>query len=169
MEEITKGYLQLRISENPITFKKRPFLKFFHLYGKSYKLETIHNAFCQFFGLTTEELISKSRAHILTRPRFVYIAVLNANGIDFNTIGKILGGRDHSTCIHGVNTLEDLLDTDSTFKSNCDELMDILYNLVETKVDVNGEVKSFCNLVLRSSLVDIQLKMKASEILKLLT
>ncbi len=166
---INKDYLQLRISEKPLTFKRRPFLRFFHIYGKTYKLETIHNAFCNFFGISEEILAGKSHNHIYTRPRFVYIAVLNANGIDFNTIGKILGGRDHSTCIHGVNTLEDLLDTDSTFKSNCDELMDILYNLVETKVDVNGEVKSFCNLVLRSSLVDIQLKMKASEILKLLT
>ncbi len=165
---INKEYLQLRISEKPLTFKRRPFLEFFHIYGKNYKLETIHNAFCNFFGITEEILAGKSHQHIHTRPRFVYIAVLAANGIDFNTIGKILGGRDHSTCIHGVDTLKDLLDTDSTFKSNCDQLMEILYNMVETDVDINFEVKAFCKLVLNSNLVDIQLKKKAEEILNIL-
>jgi chromosomal replication initiator protein len=38
------------------------------------------------------------------------------------SIGYHFGGRDHSTVIHAVQTVNDLMDVDSSFKTNIEEL-----------------------------------------------
>ncbi|NNL90696.1 MAG: chromosomal replication initiator protein DnaA, partial [Saprospiraceae bacterium] len=38
------------------------------------------------------------------------------------TIGDNFGGKDHSTVIYSINTVRDLIDTDSIFKDTVAEL-----------------------------------------------
>ena len=38
------------------------------------------------------------------------------------TIGEHFGGRDHTTVIHSCQTVKDLMDTDTMFKENVQEL-----------------------------------------------
>ena len=37
-------------------------------------------------------------------------------------IGENFGGRDHSTVIHALESVEDMMKTDSNFKNSVDEL-----------------------------------------------
>jgi chromosomal replication initiator protein len=37
-------------------------------------------------------------------------------------IGENFGGRDHSTVIHALESVEDMMKTDSNFKSSVEEL-----------------------------------------------
>jgi chromosomal replication initiator protein len=41
-------------------------------------------------------------------------------------IGSQIGGRDHATVLHSFNTVNDLLDTDRTFKKYITDLKRIL-------------------------------------------
>ena len=38
------------------------------------------------------------------------------------SIGFHFGGRDHSTVIHAVQSVNDMIDTDSVFKNNIEEI-----------------------------------------------
>lgn len=42
--------------------------------------------------------------------------------LTFARIGKLLGNRDHSTIIHSIDRINDLLDVDKVFKQDIDRL-----------------------------------------------
>ena len=59
------------------------------------------------FQKTPEQLISKSRSSDIVRPRQIAMYLCkNMTGASLAGIGEILGGRDHSTIIHGIEKIE---------------------------------------------------------------
>ena len=65
------------------------------------------------FGVKKETLISKTRKRKIVTMRHVVIYSILINGsknISLKAIGKIFGGRDHSTMIHSKNKIIDFLD-----------------------------------------------------------
>ena len=54
------------------------------------------------YGVTTQELLSHQRARILVQARNHLYFLLREQGLSYPQIGRMLGGRDHSTVIHGV-------------------------------------------------------------------
>ena len=70
------------------------------------------------FGLTIEDLCSKKKSAKYMQPRQIcmYLCremLMNANLSD---IGNYIGGRDHSTIIHGINKIEQLMETDEELR-----------------------------------------------------
>ena len=65
-------------------------------------------AICSHYGVTPEELKSKSREQRLVVPRHHFCWVVYRNRIDvsYPMIGRFLG-RDHTTIVHGVNKFEE--------------------------------------------------------------
>ena len=59
------------------------------------------------FQKTPEQLISKSRSSDIVRPRQIAMYLCkNMTSASLASIGEVLGGRDHSTIIHGIEKID---------------------------------------------------------------
>jgi chromosomal replication initiator protein len=67
------------------------------------------------FGVSIADLEGPSRRQPLARARQVAMYVCRElTDLSLPKIGKLFGGRDHTTVIHGVNTVGNLITTDET-------------------------------------------------------
>jgi len=57
------------------------------------------------YGLSPGDLAGPSRASRLLEPRYKAAEDMRALGMTLESIGRILGGRDHSTIIYGLKKL----------------------------------------------------------------
>lgn len=64
-------------------------------------------------GLTFQQMIGKQRVTSVARPRQIAMYVMRevCPHLSLPTIGRILGGRDHTTILHGVQRIEALIHT----------------------------------------------------------
>ena len=70
--------------------------------------QLIIDVVCEHFHVTMEQMISKSRSSDIAKPRQIAMYLCkNMTDTSLETIGSLLGGRDHSTVIHGVNKIEE--------------------------------------------------------------
>lgn len=58
------------------------------------------------FSVTPDELRGPGRVKRLCSARAVYSAILMRRGVSLSQIGRLLGGRDHSTIIHSRKTFD---------------------------------------------------------------
>ena len=74
------------------------------------------------FNITVDQMASKNRSSSVVRPRQIAMYLCNTmTDSSLQAIGLLLGGRDHSTIIHGANKIEEEIDKDENTR-----------NLVET-------------------------------------
>ena len=68
------------------------------------------------FNISVDQMISKGRSSDIVKPRQIAMYLCkNMTSTPLDTIGALLGGRDHSTIIHGVNKItKDYESNDST-------------------------------------------------------
>ena len=60
------------------------------------------------FQISLDQMISKNRSNSIARPRQIAMYLCKEmTDTPLETIGSLLGGRDHSTVIHGVNKIDD--------------------------------------------------------------
>ena len=76
-------------------------------------IEAILDAVCKEYELRREALVGARRLRRLARPRQIaYYLARHLTTQSFPTIAKCIGGRDHTTVIHGVRVIERLLTCD---------------------------------------------------------
>ena len=74
------------------------------------------------FNISTDQMISKNRSNEIARPRQIAMYLCkNMTDTPLETIGALLGGRDHSTIIHGIKKITNEYETNETS-----------HNLIET-------------------------------------
>jgi chromosomal replication initiator protein len=67
---------------------------------------------CAFYNVKATQLRSAKRDAFLVRPRQVAMFLLKKKlNLTFVEIGNLLGGRDHTTVMHGVDKVEKLLES----------------------------------------------------------
>lgn len=80
-------------------------------YGE--KIEYIETLVTSHFGLTVEGIKKKDRhCEVALCRQICFYLIHKSLTISLKDIGKRFGGRHHSSVIHGLNTLRDLMDTD---------------------------------------------------------
>lgn len=86
-------------------------------------IDFIQKTVSAFFQVSTEQLKGKSRKRefVVARQVAMYFAKELTNH-SLKSIGAHFGGRDHSTVIHAVQSVNDLIETDSKFKGSVNEL-----------------------------------------------
>lgn len=84
---------------------------------KEVNIDTIQDIVSDFYDVTIADLKSKSRKKELVFPRQVamYFAK-ELTDLSLKSIGYHFGGRDHSTVIHAVQTISDLMEQDEAVK-----------------------------------------------------
>jgi len=75
--------------------------------------EAVLNAVADYFHLSREDLAGKSRTKEIVEARHITMYLLHEDSHQRTTdIGRLLGGRDHSTVIHGLRKIGTSLATD---------------------------------------------------------
>ncbi len=70
------------------------------------------------FQIPIDQMISKKRSKDIAKPRQIAMYLCkNMTDTPFDSIGAILGGRDHSTIIHGVKTITEEYDMDENMRN----------------------------------------------------
>ena len=84
---------------------------------KTISPERIIQAIISFSGITNEALRGKGRAKQVVLPRQVAMYLLREDtGASLVEIGRLLGGRDHSTVLHGVGKIRRELEQNATVR-----------------------------------------------------
>ena len=81
-----------------------------------------------YYDVKTTHIKGKRRTKDLVIPRQVAMFLMyELTNTPFMGIGDFLGGRDHTTIMHGVRKIEDKLNQESIIKQQVAEVKDILY------------------------------------------
>lgn len=73
----------------------------------------ILSAICSFFNIRPAELTGPRRQKELILPRHIAMHILSEDvGMTVESIGELLGGRDHTTVMHGRDKIKQLINSD---------------------------------------------------------
>ncbi|HLF32649.1 MAG TPA: helix-turn-helix domain-containing protein, partial [Cyclobacteriaceae bacterium] len=83
----------------------------------------IQKTIAEYFHVKPEDLKDKTRKKeiVIARQLAMYFAKEYTNH-SLKSIGYHFGGRDHSTVIHAVQSVNDMYDTDSRFRNSVEDL-----------------------------------------------
>lgn len=112
-------------------FKTKGLIDFPNLYTlqlstKEGKMNVISEYIALHYDSSLELMKGSSRKLIHFWPRAVAMYVIrNINGYDISlkTIGRYFGGRDHSSVINAIESVEDMMDTNKDFKHKVELLI----------------------------------------------
>lgn len=77
-------------------------------------IDSVKRVVCAEFGITHTDLISPRRLHQVCRPRQAAMLIAARETLStLHEIGRRLGGRDHTTVLHGVRKMEALIAQDA--------------------------------------------------------
>ncbi|MBX3404996.1 MAG: chromosomal replication initiator protein DnaA [Phycisphaeraceae bacterium] len=83
---------------------------------RTVQIQTIIDAVTDFFGVKVSDLQSKRRQRSIALPRQVCMFLARRHTrFSLEEIGGFFGGRDHTTVMHAVKTIEARLDSDAEF------------------------------------------------------
>jgi chromosomal replication initiator protein len=76
------------------------------------------------FNLSMDQMVSKSRSNDIAKPRQIAMFLCNKmTDSSLDVIGSFLGGRDHSTIIHGIKKVKEEYETNDGTRSLIDTIM----------------------------------------------
>ena len=85
--------------------------------------ESIIDVVCDHFGITPLDISSQKRNRDIVVPRQIVMYLCrNMTDVPLQTIGKYLGGRDHTTIIHGSDKIANDLEKNESLRSTIDIL-----------------------------------------------
>lgn len=83
------------------------------------KIADIQSAVADYYGLYLHDLVSARRTANVVRPRQVAVYLCKQMTLhSLPVIGRMFGGRDHTTALHSVRRIDDLRKTDQQLDSD---------------------------------------------------
>jgi chromosomal replication initiator protein len=90
-------------------------------------VDDIQRRVSEVFGVKPHDLRSKTRTKAVAFPRQVAMYLSRQLTSDsFAEIGRVFGGKDHTTVIHAANKIEALLDEDPKFRKTLDHIINTI-------------------------------------------
>ena len=111
-------------TKSPNIYECKKILKnFINSNTKPIKVEHIQNLVASYFNLNIQELLSPRRSRSLARPRQIamYLAKQHTTN-SLPDIGRKFSNRDHTTVIHAVKKIDELIKKDNDIRQNVIEL-----------------------------------------------
>lgn len=98
--------------------------------NKSVDSAEIISGVCKYFSISREDVLGKGRRKETMRPRQIAIYLLREQtNKSLPEIGKIMGGKDHTTILHSQRKIFDELKTDAALKSDIEKIREILLSI----------------------------------------
>lgn len=83
----------------------------------------------KYYGTTIKDLKGQRRMKTIVIPRQVAMYLLrDLNGLGFQAIGELLGGRDHTTVMHGVEKIEIALQQNTRIIKEIEQIKSNIFN-----------------------------------------
>ena len=111
-------------TKSPTIHECKKILKdFINCNKKTINVESIQNLVASYFNLNIQEMLSPRRSRNLARPRQIamYLAKLHTTN-SLPDIGRKFSNRDHTTVIHAVKKIDELIKKDNEIKQNVSEI-----------------------------------------------
>ncbi len=111
-------------TKSPNIYECKRILKdFINSNHKSIDVETIQNLVASYFNLNLQEMLSARRSRILARPRQIamYLAKQHTSN-SLPDIGRKFSNRDHTTVIHAVKKIDELIKKDNEIRQSVLEI-----------------------------------------------
>jgi len=94
---------------------------------KSYSTDALIEAVCKYYSISKRSLLGEGRTKMIAQPRQVLMYLLRIEmGLPFEEVGKILGGRDHTTIMHGVEKISTLASKDMHIREDISGIKHIM-------------------------------------------
>jgi chromosomal replication initiator protein len=91
--------------------------------NKSINVESIQNAVATYFNLNIQEMLSPRRSRSLARPRQIAMYLSKQHTTNsLPDIGRRFSNRDHTTVIHAVKKIDELIKKDNEIKQSVIEI-----------------------------------------------
>ena len=118
--DITKTELNLKNTQIILT-------DYINKNHKKITVKDIQLEVSKYYNLQFHELCSKNRSRYISKPRQIAMFLSKQlTDSSYPEIGKLFGGKDHATVIHGVNKIKVLCETDRKVKQDLDNIITIL-------------------------------------------
>lgn len=113
----------LNKKEIDLDLAKKIIKNFVKSISREVSIEYIQKTVCEYFNVPIEKLKEKTRKRAIVQARqlSMYLAK-NYTKNSLKVIGNHFGGRDHSTVIHSCQAIQNLIDTDSDFRENVEDI-----------------------------------------------
>jgi len=111
-------------TKSPTIYECQKILKDFINYNnKSVNVESIQNIVASYFNLNIQEMLSPRRSRSLARPRQIamYLAKQHTTN-SLPDIGRKFSNRDHTTVIHAVKKIDELIKKDNDIRQSVIEI-----------------------------------------------
>ncbi len=90
---------------------------------KEITAQYIIESVAEYYSLTMDKMISKDRKKVIARPRQIAMYLCREMiSSPLDAIGTLLGGRDHTTIIHGYNKIVEEMKTDTQLRDDIDTI-----------------------------------------------
>ncbi len=91
---------------------------------KKITIKDIQLEVSKYYNLQFHELCSKNRSRYISKPRQIAMFLSKKfTDASYPEIGKLFGGKDHATVIHGVNKIKVISETDRKVKQDLDNII----------------------------------------------
>jgi len=95
--------------------------------SRKISIEAIQNRVAAHYGVRVAEMFSPRRARNIARPRQVAMFLAKTlTSLSYPEIGRQFGGRDHTTVMHAVRTVESLINSDQSVAEDVQLLKSLL-------------------------------------------
>ena len=91
-------------------------------------MEKVQQTVCDYFNISREDLVSKSRKRQIVQARQIamYLCRNLISNCSLAAIGSEIGGKDHATVLHSCMTVSDLMLTDKVFRKYVNDIEGLL-------------------------------------------
>ncbi len=90
--------------------------------------EKVLKAVQKFYNVSIDDIVSQKRNKEIIRPRHVAMYILyNIVGLSYPEVGRELGGKNHSTVMHGCKTVNKDMNNSKQFKDEVEMLKEIIF------------------------------------------
>jgi chromosomal replication initiator protein len=94
---------------------------------KNYSTDKVIEAVCKHYSVSKRSILGKERSRMIAFPRQILMYILRVEmQIPYEELGQILGGRDHSTIMHGVDKITNLLSKDADTRVDIERIKSLV-------------------------------------------
>ncbi len=113
----------LNKKEIDIELARRVMKNFVKTSAREVTIENIQKLVAEYFSMPYDRLLAKTRRREVVQARQItmYLAKKFTKS-SLKNIGQHFGGFDHTTVIHSCQTVENLMDTDTSYKEQVQEI-----------------------------------------------
>ena len=81
------------------------------------------------YSVTTDEIIGKNRSQSIALPRQICMYLCRRmTSLSTTSIGRVFGGRDHTTVMHACDKISEAMNSDFSFKKRVEEIIGYIEN-----------------------------------------